>query len=356
MAYNYEYPYTDPDQYNDDWLINKVKQLSREWDEMKIKFNTLEEYVKNYFANLNLQDKVNEKIDQMIADGTFTNIITNKLNPSPYAGPAVVLSGNFSVKSAVGGLSLAGYCAALIGCTVTDLSQEGYSLLTPGYTYYAKFQSLPSDKDVRYCFVMLEETDYQYGLTNIQNALSSLGNLVRGKNAQLYVIPKPLPTTTATLDQITHYYWYSQLAQNTFRVVKDIWIPGYRAIEWIVNGIMDSGDGIAYAQKIASLFDVPFNLEKSANEIRIEGLNVTMVINFISGYYLGGIFNITLIVKTDDITLPKMPIKVNNFIVNMISRENTQLSLHYQKETDTLALSGTPLPRTYTGVCFIPYL
>ena len=27
MAYNYEYPYTDPSRYNDDWLLNKMKEL-----------------------------------------------------------------------------------------------------------------------------------------------------------------------------------------------------------------------------------------------------------------------------------------------------------------------------------------
>ena len=27
MAYNYEYPYTDPNRYNDDWLINKIKEV-----------------------------------------------------------------------------------------------------------------------------------------------------------------------------------------------------------------------------------------------------------------------------------------------------------------------------------------
>lgn len=29
MAYNYEYPYTDPNRYNSDWLINKMKELER---------------------------------------------------------------------------------------------------------------------------------------------------------------------------------------------------------------------------------------------------------------------------------------------------------------------------------------
>ena len=27
MAFNYEYPYTDPNIYNDDWLLKKMKEL-----------------------------------------------------------------------------------------------------------------------------------------------------------------------------------------------------------------------------------------------------------------------------------------------------------------------------------------
>lgn len=29
MAYNHEYPYTDPTRYNDDWLLNKMKELEQ---------------------------------------------------------------------------------------------------------------------------------------------------------------------------------------------------------------------------------------------------------------------------------------------------------------------------------------
>ena len=32
MAYNYEYPYTDPNRYNADWLLNKMKQLEGRLD------------------------------------------------------------------------------------------------------------------------------------------------------------------------------------------------------------------------------------------------------------------------------------------------------------------------------------
>lgn len=30
MAYNYEYPYTDPNRYNADWMLNKLAELDRE--------------------------------------------------------------------------------------------------------------------------------------------------------------------------------------------------------------------------------------------------------------------------------------------------------------------------------------
>lgn len=32
MAYNYEYPYTDPNRYNADWLLNKMKELENRLD------------------------------------------------------------------------------------------------------------------------------------------------------------------------------------------------------------------------------------------------------------------------------------------------------------------------------------
>lgn len=32
MAYGYEYPYVDPQKYNDDWLIHKVIELEKKWE------------------------------------------------------------------------------------------------------------------------------------------------------------------------------------------------------------------------------------------------------------------------------------------------------------------------------------
>lgn len=35
MAFNYEFPYTDPNLYNDDWLLSRMKELLSQLDELE---------------------------------------------------------------------------------------------------------------------------------------------------------------------------------------------------------------------------------------------------------------------------------------------------------------------------------
>ena len=56
MAYNYEYPYTDPNRYNADWLLNKMKELEGRLDgivEETLKLT--KEYVDNRLINYQKQ-------------------------------------------------------------------------------------------------------------------------------------------------------------------------------------------------------------------------------------------------------------------------------------------------------------
>lgn len=59
--------------------IDNVDVLNDEIEEYIGKFNELKEYVDNYFDNLNVQEEINNKLDEMATDGTFYNLINNEL-------------------------------------------------------------------------------------------------------------------------------------------------------------------------------------------------------------------------------------------------------------------------------------
>ena len=78
-----KYPYTDFHELNLDWVIERVKKLTEDWAATLTEWNNTEEewqqlydYVHDYFDNLDVQQEINNKINQMILDGTFATIAT----------------------------------------------------------------------------------------------------------------------------------------------------------------------------------------------------------------------------------------------------------------------------------------
>lgn len=82
MAYNQEYPYNSAERYNADWLLSEMNRLVEEWKKTEQvwendhqAFLALQQYVENYFKNLDLTNEVSEKLDEMLADGTLSFLI-----------------------------------------------------------------------------------------------------------------------------------------------------------------------------------------------------------------------------------------------------------------------------------------
>lgn len=84
-----KYPYTDFHELNLDWVIERVKKLTEDWlatheewvgvqqdwadtEQAWIDFKA---YVENYLANLDVQDEIDHKINEMIVSGEFETII-----------------------------------------------------------------------------------------------------------------------------------------------------------------------------------------------------------------------------------------------------------------------------------------
>lgn len=96
----FKYPYTDTSVLNLDWFLEQFKELLESWDAQKVdyeqfkedlttEFNTLsgkfddldeafqalKSYVENYFENLDVQQEINNKLDEMVEDGTLKALL-----------------------------------------------------------------------------------------------------------------------------------------------------------------------------------------------------------------------------------------------------------------------------------------
>lgn len=71
MAYNYEYPYTDPNRYNADWLLNKMKELEERLDGiLEEALKLTKEYVDTRLSEYQAQiEQVRDEI-QAVSDRT----------------------------------------------------------------------------------------------------------------------------------------------------------------------------------------------------------------------------------------------------------------------------------------------
>lgn len=80
------FPYSNFHDLNVDWIITTIKQLLADWEsyngtwedwknDITERFDDLNSYVMNYFANLDVQDEINNKLEQMFTDGRLDELL-----------------------------------------------------------------------------------------------------------------------------------------------------------------------------------------------------------------------------------------------------------------------------------------
>lgn len=77
-------PYSNFHELNQDWFLNEFNKVIAQWkamqknfDNLQDAFNDLKSYVQNYFKNLDVQDEINNKLDEMYKNGLF-EVLLNK--------------------------------------------------------------------------------------------------------------------------------------------------------------------------------------------------------------------------------------------------------------------------------------
>lgn len=209
MAYNYEYPYVDPGMYNDDWLLNKMKQLVAEWEAMQVKFTTLEEYVKNYFANLDVQDEINNKIDAMIADGSFNSLIMNRVGAYYYFGDILCAGSSLNAGYQIPGSSRK--CLDFVFYDASDSVTTIYGSynICDGSLKDAILSYLSSHANTfRILALMPSPTDITYSQNAIVSSMNTLISAIMntGKIKSIILLPAPVNNIDVSATNIENYY------------------------------------------------------------------------------------------------------------------------------------------------------
>mgnify|MGYP002645346550 CR=1 FL=1 len=76
-------PYTNFHELNQDWFLNEFNKLVEQWKAMQKNFDNLQDafddlksYVQDYFKNLDVQDEINKKLNDMSSDGSLSALIS----------------------------------------------------------------------------------------------------------------------------------------------------------------------------------------------------------------------------------------------------------------------------------------
>ena len=156
--FQHGWPYSNFHDLNLDWVISLVKQLAAEWAQTQQDWNTQQEafdsfkkYVneqlatfQDWFDNLNVQQEINNKLDDMIQDGTLSEIVAGVLD-GKYQPIVVDSMSNMTDHSAIYVLSSNGHVYQWGGSSFVDTSMI-YNLPRNVYSYVG---NLPENTNLR---------------------------------------------------------------------------------------------------------------------------------------------------------------------------------------------------------------
>lgn len=83
-----KYPYTDFHELNLDWFLEEFKKVTDKVTDLDTTVQQFTDFVTNYFDNLDVQQEINNKLNQMAADGTLSNLL------KPFVDELVVITNN----------------------------------------------------------------------------------------------------------------------------------------------------------------------------------------------------------------------------------------------------------------------
>lgn len=157
MAF-YQFPGSNFHDLNLDWLLQEMKNCLAEWEATKQEWTSTEEswsnlqqFVTNYFENLDISQEISDKINQMLADGTLLQLLTGPAQASASTAATTWIQNNLSQQAGYAvdtSLSIAGAAAdsRASGALSAVLNssyfvQGGYKIDTGNYATTARIRT-----------------------------------------------------------------------------------------------------------------------------------------------------------------------------------------------------------------------
>ena len=183
--------------------MSNVNDLNSGAQQLYKYVNRLQEWVDNYFTNLDVQEEINKKLDEMAADGTLAALVNYKLR-----GRNIVFYGDSTFALPSGDKTTVEYFAEKSGASCTNRCIAGTyltptSVTTPDQSAYWLMQQATSETlagftDIFLCYgtndwqagVALESTtpNPSTGDISISNTVTWLINRIRQLNPDINIV------------------------------------------------------------------------------------------------------------------------------------------------------------------------
>lgn len=180
-------PFSNIHELNLDWIIAKVKEYIDKTDLMEINFEDLKKYVTDYFDDLDVQEEINNKLDEMLENGELASLIAQFLSTESLL-VFNTIADLVSAENLVNGVSVLtlGEQAYNDGLThmykIRTLTSgdviDGVNIIA--LTNYPTLiaERLPVDESKKYVFI---GDSYLAGWTDDQGTIDNYGNMFKNK-------------------------------------------------------------------------------------------------------------------------------------------------------------------------------